>query len=217
WAYHKAAVLCCELAAFIRESGYSASGHHHRRDYVIHVPIAIDAGLGQLGRNGYLLTPEWGPCCRITTVTTEMPLIPDKPVDYGMDYFCKICKKCAHNCPSRAVPQGDKEEVRGFVKYHIDPDKCFKFWLSKPDRWFGCAICMKTCPWNRKNTWYHQLSVKMAAKSKLFCHLLLLADDLIRGKHPKFKYDWIDYKILDRDVAAINAQGGSKDAVSKVS
>lgn len=215
FAYQKAALLCCQLASFIRECGYSAMGHHHRRDYVIHVPIAIEAGLGELGRNGYLVTPEHGPCVRITTVTTDMPLIPDKPVDYGIDRFCEICKKCAHNCPSRSIPLGEKVEVRGFKKWQLDQDKCFKFWLSKPEKWFGCSNCMKSCPWNKKDTWYHRLAVKMVRSMPAFGHVLLWLDDLIYGKHPKFNFKWIDFTPVLRDVKEINAKGGSKYIKSK--
>ncbi len=210
FAYQKAALMCCQLAGFIRECGYSAMGHHHRRDYVIHVPIAVDAGIGELGRNGYLVTPEHGPCVRITTVTTDMPLVPDQPADYGIDKFCEICKKCAYNCPSQSIPKGDKEEVRGFKKWQLDADKCFKFWLSKPDKWFGCAVCMRTCPWNKKNTWYHRLSVKLVKRIPAFGHVLLWMDDAVYGKHPKAKNNWFDYSAVKRDVAEINAKGGSQ-------
>lgn len=208
FTYQKAAMLSCQLAGFIRECGYSAMAHHHRRDYVVHVPIAIDAGLGELGRLGYLMDADNGPCIRITTVTTDMPLIPDKPVDYGIDYFCTICKKCMHNCPSKSIPE-EKTKVRGFTKWQLDQDSCFKFWLSSPKKHFGCAVCMKSCPWNKKNTWYHKLAVWFVRKIPVTGHVLLWLDDLIYGKHPRYKVDWIDYKILNRDVDEINKKGGS--------
>ena len=214
-AYHKAAVLSSQLAAFIRECGYSAQGHQHRRDYVIHVPIAVDAGLGECGRLGYLITPEYGPCVRLTTVTTDMPLVPDKPVDYGINKFCEICKKCAKNCPSKSIPMGDKEEVRGYKKWQLDADKCFKFWLSNPDKYFGCAVCMKTCPWNQPNTWYHHLATKMVKHIPWTGHILLWMDDLIHGKHPVYKHKWIDFSAVIRDVKDINAKGGADYINSK--
>jgi len=207
-AYQKAALMCCQLAGFIRECGYSAMGHHHRRDYVIHVPIAIEAGLGELGRLGYLITPEYGPCVRITTVTTDMPLIPDHPVDYGIDYFCQICKKCAKNCPSKAIPE-EKTVTRGFKKWQVDADSCFKYWLSSPQKHFGCAVCMKSCPWNQKDSWYHPILAKLVQIVPAFAHILLFFDDLLYGKYPHYNVKWIDYQCLNRDVDEINAKGGS--------
>lgn len=45
----------------------------------------MDAGLGELSRVGYLITKAFGPRVRLAAVTTNMPLVPDKPVDLGAE------------------------------------------------------------------------------------------------------------------------------------
>jgi epoxyqueuosine reductase QueG len=55
----------------------------------------VDAGLGEMGRFGYLITKELGPRVRLFAVTTDMPLVADRPVDIGVEDFCSFCKKCA--------------------------------------------------------------------------------------------------------------------------
>jgi epoxyqueuosine reductase QueG len=81
------------MARFIQELGYHAmpSGN----DTALSIPMAVDAGLGELGRNGILITPKYGPRVRLCKVFTDLPLVHDKPVDLGVQAFCEICKKCA--------------------------------------------------------------------------------------------------------------------------
>ena len=69
--------------------------------------MAIDAGFGQLGRNGLLVHPEYGSRLALAKVITDMPLEPDAPSDFGLTEFCEVCDICAKNCPSRAISFGD--------------------------------------------------------------------------------------------------------------
>jgi epoxyqueuosine reductase QueG len=71
---------------------------------VLHVPIAVTAGLGEFARNGSIITRRFGPRVRLATVTTNVPLVPDQPIDIGVQDLCAICKKCAANCPAQCIP-----------------------------------------------------------------------------------------------------------------
>ncbi|MFQ6089807.1 MAG: reductive dehalogenase domain-containing protein, partial [Candidatus Methanofastidiosia archaeon] len=70
--YSKMSFLAIMLAEFIRYLGYKAIPHGN--DLSLSIPFAIDAGLGQLGRNGLLITKEYGPNVRISKVFTDLPL-----------------------------------------------------------------------------------------------------------------------------------------------
>lgn len=111
--YAKGAHIATQVAAFIANLGYSARANHLRHYDALLVPLAVDAGLGELSRMGYLITEEYGPRIRLGAVTTDMPLITDKPVDIGVEDFCSICKKCAVCCPSKSIPA---EKERTVVK-----------------------------------------------------------------------------------------------------
>lgn len=145
-AYSRAALAAIQLAAYIRSIGYSARAHHLRDYQVLCVPVAIDAGLGELGRAGILITREFGTCVRLSTVTTDLPLAHDPPVDLGIQRFCARCLLCAMACPSGAIPRGEKMEVRGVRRWKLAAGRCYHYWRTCGS---DCALCVVACPWSR--------------------------------------------------------------------
>jgi ferredoxin len=65
---------------------------------------AVQAGLGNLGLNNMLLTPEFGPRCFVGAVLTELPLEPDLPLDAELCLGLEACGRCAAICPEQAIP-----------------------------------------------------------------------------------------------------------------
>jgi len=163
-AYSRSRIVAYRVAAFIKNLGYAARPHTPGNSYDLMVPpICIDAGLGEQGRHGVLVTPELGSNFRPAVITTNLPVKPDKPIDIGIQDFCKSCKICAENCPSNSITYGDKVEIRGYKKYKIDIAKCLNFWYSNLGG-MGCRLCVAVCPYTRKANWLH----KTAFKSSLY-------------------------------------------------
>jgi len=69
--------IAVQLAAFIRNLGYPALAHIDGNYQVVCPLVARDAGLGDIGRMGLLMTPKLGPRVRIGVVTTDLPLLVD--------------------------------------------------------------------------------------------------------------------------------------------
>ena len=134
------------LADFIRSLGYAVQFNYvtftGRNMAPVH-PYAVQAGMGQMGANGQLLTPV-GSRCRFVMMSTDAPVTFDKPVDYGVNELCGKCLVCVRRCPGRALP---KQQVwwRGVYKYKTDADRC----IPMPTQYNGCGICMKVCPVQR--------------------------------------------------------------------
>ncbi|OQX54986.1 MAG: hypothetical protein B5M54_04170, partial [Candidatus Aminicenantes bacterium 4484_214] len=80
--YSRMAVTATTLAEFIRYLGYRAIPAGN--GVGLSIPMAIDAGLGELGRMGLLVTPKYGPRVRLAKVITDMPLLPDAPIRFGV-------------------------------------------------------------------------------------------------------------------------------------
>lgn len=135
--------LACQLADVLHSRGYQAQVHDPLgRGVAIH--YAVEAGLGQLGLNGQLLTPAAGSRCRIILVNTDAPLEIDRPVDYGIPKVCDECQICVRRCPPGAIP-GRRANHRGVIKSKINTKRCFPVVAQA----HGCAICIKVCPVQR--------------------------------------------------------------------
>jgi reductive dehalogenase len=177
--YSLSAMTAVHVAHYIRELGYSARAHHVYNYGVMVVPVAVDAGMGELGRCGYLITKEYGANLRLSCVTTDLPLEEDPAVDLGMQDFCRKCLKCAHNCPPGAIPTGEPELVRGVLKWAIDPVRCLLFWGAQQA---GCPICQVVCPWSKPQTLFHRLVAQVAVHAPFARRFLVWADDLAYGR-----------------------------------
>ena len=95
-AYLRAQLIGGIVGSHIRSLGYSARGHSVMDQDVLHIPIILGAGLGELSRIGELvLNPYVGPRFKSGIITTDLPLLPDKPIDFGLQDFCEKCTKCA--------------------------------------------------------------------------------------------------------------------------
>jgi epoxyqueuosine reductase QueG len=149
--YTKDAVTLMSLAQYIRNLGYEA--HASMNDTGLNIPLAVQAGLGEYGRHGLLITKEFGPRVRIGKIFTDMPLEPDRPKYFGVTQFCEICNACAAACPPKAIPFDEpktdapnRSSFSTIRKWTTDAEKCFKFWTTQNTE---CSICIRVCPYNR--------------------------------------------------------------------
>lgn len=177
--YYRSAVISLAIKQVLTECGHDAESQHDAHYDVILPPLAVKAGLGQLGRNNILLADRYGSRVRIGAVTTDLPLVPDAPVDLGATFFCEICKKCADNCPSKALSLGERDVVRGVHKWPTDVERCYGYWRRVGT---DCGICMACCPFSHENTAFHNFVRFMIKRSRLFARFALWCDDLIYGR-----------------------------------
>lgn len=178
--YVEAATIGLQLGYHIRSMGYSARAHIDGNYRVIAPLVARDAGLGEIGRMGILMTPRLGPRVRLGVVTTDLPLIPDeRRYDTSMLDFCRICVKCATNCPSQAIPSEDRLESDGTLRWRINADKCFHYWnVIGTD----CGICMSICPYSHPDNWGHNTIRWAIQRSGAARRVALWLDDLFYGR-----------------------------------
>lgn len=158
-------VAIITLAQYIRNMGYRA--YATLNDTSLGIPQALQAGLGEVGRNGLLINKKYGPRFRIGKIFTDMPLEIDQPEKLGVREFCDVCDRCAKACPPKAIPFDDPSDhvhsesnIKGVVKWTPSAEKCFKFWSNQNT---DCIICIRVCPYNRDYTKFiHRLWLKLS-------------------------------------------------------
>jgi ferredoxin len=178
-AYTELDVIATTLAAYIRSLGYPARAHVLCNYQVMCVPVAIEAGMGQMGRHGVMLTRELGSAVKLATVTTEMPLAHDLPADIGADEFCRDCKICAEACPSGAISFGEKKVIRGVEKWAINAQACYRVWHETGT---DCGVCLASCPWTKPQTAFHRFCTALATKKHKAGWWMSLGEKLLYGR-----------------------------------
>jgi reductive dehalogenase len=163
-AYDRVSTAGVRLEGMLKFLGYPARAHTPLTDYDLIVPPhAVEAGLGEIGRTGFCITPEAGGNCRMAIVTTSLPMRTDKPIDFGMARFCKKCKICAESCPSGAISTADSPDgmvIRGYEHWYINNGRCYNYWRETMGP-MGCRQCVATCPYSRKDNWIHDFARKV--------------------------------------------------------
>jgi ferredoxin len=131
---------------------------------------------------GLLMTPRQGPRVRVGVVTTNLPLIADSyQAERSLFEFCRICQKCADNCPSQSIPHGDRETNNGVLRWKINPESCYHYWTIIGT---DCGQCLAVCPYSHPDNWAHNLVRWGIAKSSTFRRAALVLDDFFYGKKP---------------------------------
>ncbi len=134
------------LAGFLRSRGIPCQVSHPLGGLLLYPALAAAAGLGYFGRQGLLITPEFGVRQRLGVILVpleDMPWGDPEQHRWVLD-FCDQCDLCRKRCPGgaihpRAVPNA------GETLTSIDNMKCAP-WFSL---WLGCSICVKVCPFSR--------------------------------------------------------------------
>lgn len=177
--YYRAAAISLTLEAILQQAGHSAKAQYDAHYDLILPALAVKAGLGELGRNNILIADKYGSRVRIGAVTTDLPLVYDGPRALGAEAFCQICKKCARNCPSRALAFEGQKIIRGVEKWPTNVERCYSYWRQVGT---DCGICMVVCPFSHHNNWFHNLVRWFIRNFKRSHRLALYFDDLIYGQ-----------------------------------
>jgi len=160
-AYARVSIAGIRIEGAIKKMGYGTRASTPNNGYdVVVPPYAVDAGLGEHCRAGFVITPEVGSNCRTAVILTELELAPDKPIEFGVKEFCDKCKICAEQCPSGAMSMADSYEgleIRGYEHWYINNGACYNFWRESMGG-MGCRLCVANCPYSRKDNWLHDLS-----------------------------------------------------------
>jgi reductive dehalogenase len=229
-AYHfsqaKLQLVYANLAAYIRELGYEAV-----QNRVQAMPAALAAGVGELGKHGMLITEKFGARVHLgDPILTNMPLIPDQPIDIGVEDFCQVCRKCATTCPTNSIPMEGKVVHNGVEKYKINWETCYRLRAYVMDFWEICLTCVTVCPYTKPNAWWRTLAVESLKRTPIAVRpvavrALKFLDDTFWGKVPRRRVRWLNYdsgilpvkrERIGTNGAAAQEHGEAPDPKSKV-
>ena len=199
-AYAHLGLVAETIANYVRRLGWDASAQYGpsfvNRYVVLLPPLLIAAGIGEVSRAGIILNPFLGLGFKAAAVLTNMPIVPDKPIDFGLQSFCQNCKICAQNCPSKAISIGDKVLYNGYETWKLNTQRCASFNFTNK-RGTMCNRCVKSCPWSNPTTLPHNLVRATVMRSRLAKSIAIRAAYWLKpgNDHPKDKW-WFDLEYV---------------------
>ena len=185
--YAQAALIARILERTVKRWGHSARAHIDSNYRVMCIPIAVDAGLGEIGRHGLLMTPGYGSMVRLAVVTTDLVLAQSDTVKFGVECFCASCMKCVRNCPSHAISNLDRQLVNGVKKWQIDRESCYRFWRHQGT---DCGLCIRVCPYSHPDNPLHRTVRWLLKKNRLLVRPAIAFENILYGKHVNNRPDW---------------------------
>jgi len=205
-AYMRGGEVAGLMASHLRNLGHAARPQTNVDSDVIHNPLLILAGLAEQSRIGEsTLNPFIGPRFKSIILTTDMPLIPDQPIDFGLQEFCTNCYKCARECPCNAIPFKDKVMFNGYETWKPDSERCTRYRFTNM-KGSACGRCVKVCPLNKDTTLDGPLHVQIGSwlgvnamwlKPLLVPFSVWLDDKLGYGNPNPDKKWWLDLEVVD--------------------
>jgi len=133
-----------DIADWLRNEGIRCQSNHPLRGLTLTPPLGGKSGMGWQGRQGLLVTPEFGPRLRLAPIYIENKSFEftDSLEHKWIEEYCKMCNKCVSECPVGAI--WEKKKVLGKRSTCIDIEKCFPYFSET----LGCSVCIKVCPFS---------------------------------------------------------------------
>lgn len=158
--YGSLGLVVNDIAKWLRKKGVRCQSNHPLGGLTNTTSLAAKAGMGWQGRNGLLITPEYGQRIRLAPVFIEHKYFEytDKREHDWIEEYCEMCKRCERECPQQAIYSQKivrMTDVPGIDTWRtcIDRDLCFDyFWKT-----MGCSVCVKVCPFSQAGDTYERL------------------------------------------------------------
>lgn len=194
--YCHGTAACEVVAELLRRLGHDARSQTGAESDVLHIPLMLMAGLGELSRIGEVVVHPWlGPRCKSLVVTTDAPVAHDRPVDFGLQAACAACLRCAVACPCDAIPYGGKILFNGYETWKPDAERCTRYRITNL-KGSACGRCLKSCPYNAPAGLGQQAFVRAIGAVPRLAGLVLRIEGRLRrrGARPGRKW-WPDLEL----------------------
>lgn len=141
--YYELGEITIQLTEYLKEMGYKCEAHHPFGGKFLFPPHAVAAGLGIMGRNGLVITPEFGPRQRWVVISTDAEIPNREKNDLkALEDYCKECGACVRGCKGGAAYETPIYHENSPVITHIDRSKCIDSLINNN----YCSYCLKVCP-----------------------------------------------------------------------
>ncbi len=183
---------------------------------LVDVAVAQRAGLGFIGRNGLLITEEYGSFVYLGEIVTNIVFEPDEPGVFG----CGDCTRCVTACPTKALLSDGRMNAQRCLSYQTQTKGLMPNEYRKKMRnvIYGCDICQLVCPYNQgKDFHFHEeMEPKVEEVYPKLKPMLSLSNKEFKQQFGHLAGSWRGKKPLQRNALIALANLGDTSALPEI-
>lgn len=183
---------------------------------LVDVAVAQRAGLGFIGRNGLLITEEYGSFVYLGEVITNIQFEPDEPGTFG----CGECRRCITHCPTGALLGDGKMNAQKCLSYQTQTKTMMpkKYRKQIHNVIYGCDICQLVCPYNQgKDFHFHkEMEPSIDEMRPKLAPLLSVSNREFKEQFGHLAGTWRGKKPLQRNALIALANLGGRQSLVKI-
>ena len=146
------------LADWIQGRGYAAAAlpasaiidENNLLGAISHRAVARMAGIGWQGKSLLIVSPQFGPRIRLTTLLTNLPCRVDAPLKNR----CGSCAACTKACPAAAIKNARTADRYATRAEALHLERCARQTMRfKQQPEIGasiCGVCVAVCPFGKR-------------------------------------------------------------------
>lgn len=181
---------------------------------LVDTAVARRAGIGFIGKNGLVISKEFGSYMFLGELITNLDIEPDQPVDYD----CGDCNRCVMACPTSCLIGDGTMNAKRCLSFQTQDKGIMDLEFRKKIKTviYGCDICQICCPYNKglDNPLATEIDPELAHPELL--PFLELSNGQFKEKFGHIAGSWRGKNILQRNAIIALANANDRSAIPKL-
>lgn len=181
---------------------------------LVDTAVARRAGIGFIGKNGLVISKEFGSYMFLGELITNLDIEPDQPVDYD----CGDCNRCVTTCPTSCLIGDGTMNAKRCLSFQTQDKGIMDLEFRKKIKTviYGCDICQICCPYNKglDNPLATEIDPELAHPELL--PFLELSNGQFKEKFGHIAGSWRGKNILQRNAIIALANANDRSAIPKL-
>ena len=197
-----------ELTANVEYKGMVDTGA------LVDTAVARRAGIGFIGKNGLVISKEFGSYRFLGELITNLELEPDQPVDYD----CGDCNRCVEACPTSCLLGDSTMDARRCLSFQTQDKGMMDLEFRKKIKTviYGCDICQICCPYNKGIDSPPVVDIDPDLAQPELIPFLDLTNGQFKEKFGLIAGSWRGKNILQRNAIIALANAHDRSAIPKL-
>ena len=181
---------------------------------LVDTAVARRAGIGFIGKNGLVISKEYGSYMFLGELITNLELEPDQPVDYD----CGDCNRCVEACPTSCLLGDSTMDARRCLSFQTQDKGMMDLEFRKKIKTviYGCDICQICCPYNKGIDSPPLVDIDPDLAQPELIPFLDLSNGQFKEKFGLIAASWRGKNILQRNAIMALANAYDRSAIPKL-